>query len=190
MSLYAYGHNISFEVIQPSCCNLPFMMTLSMYDERLRTKKTWYCPNCGSSRVFNGETEESKLKKELAKEVQRKEAALRRANEARIEADKMRAKEEVQRKSKLRMKNRIKHGVCPCCNRTFKNLQNHMKSKHADFVSNRESLLVIRESMELSQTKLAKSLDISPGYISSYEHNKYLPEYARDILDKFVEENG
>ena len=190
MSVYAFQYQMTFELEECCVCYAPFMMTIDATKRLLKNHELFYCPYCGKPQHYTGKSEEQKLKEQLAAETRRKEAALRRANEARIEADKMRAKEEVQRKSKLRMKNRIKHGVCPCCNRTFKNLQNHMKSKHADFVSNRESLQVIRESMELSQTKLAKSLDVSPGYISCYEHNKYLPEYAKDILDRFVEENG
>jgi hypothetical protein len=34
---------------------------------------------------------------------------------------------------KTRMANRIKHGVCPCCNRTFLNLQRHMTTQHPSF---------------------------------------------------------
>jgi hypothetical protein len=49
------------------------------------------------------------------------------------------AKERIQRSLTAtrgvitRVKNRIGHGVCPCCNRTFHNLANHMKSQHADY---------------------------------------------------------
>lgn len=32
-----------------------------------------------------------------------------------------------------KMKNRIKVGVCPCCNRTFQDLARHMASQHKDF---------------------------------------------------------
>lgn len=34
-----------------------------------------------------------------------------------------------------RMKNRVARGVCPCCNRTFANLQAHMDTKHKGFGS-------------------------------------------------------
>ena len=65
MSLFAYNHGITFEVIEPSCCNVPFMMSTSHYNTRVKDHKAWYCPNCGSNRVFNGESEEAKLKKQL-----------------------------------------------------------------------------------------------------------------------------
>jgi hypothetical protein len=32
-----------------------------------------------------------------------------------------------------RQRARAKEGVCPCCNRTFKQLAAHMKNKHPDF---------------------------------------------------------
>jgi chemotaxis response regulator CheB len=31
-------------------------------------------------------------------------------------------------------KKRVANGVCPCCNRTFKQLARHMKAKHPEFV--------------------------------------------------------
>lgn len=35
-----------------------------------------------------------------------------------------------------RIKRRAKNGVCPCCNRSFKNLARHMKTKHPNFDPN------------------------------------------------------
>lgn len=34
-----------------------------------------------------------------------------------------------------RTRNRIAAGVCPCCNRTFQNLADHMRTLHADYVA-------------------------------------------------------
>lgn len=190
MGAFALQYNLYFESEECCSCHAPFMMTQDSRKRLINNHGTFWCPYCGTSQHYYGKTKEQKLKEELARERERKEAALRRANEANQRADEQAAKAEVATKSKQRIKNRIKHGICPCCNRTFKNLQRHMKTKHKDFVSNSESLKEIRESMELSQNKLAKSLDMQPGYISNYENNKYLPEYAKEILDKFVNENA
>ena len=38
------------------------------------------------------------------------------------------------RKELHSVKARVAHGVCPCCNRTFKQLARHMKTKHPDYV--------------------------------------------------------
>lgn len=32
-----------------------------------------------------------------------------------------------------KVKNRVSKGVCPCCNRYFKNLHRHMENKHPDY---------------------------------------------------------
>jgi len=32
-----------------------------------------------------------------------------------------------------KIKRRVQHGVCPCCNRTFSNLAAHMQTKHPEF---------------------------------------------------------
>lgn len=44
--------------------------------------------------------------------------------------------DEITDKSKelLRLKKRAAAGVCPCCNRTFLNMQRHMKSRHPNIV--------------------------------------------------------
>lgn len=47
--------------------------------------------------------------------------------------DRKRKQLEVRKGLLTRMKNRVGNGVCPCCNRHFKNLQGHMKTKHPEF---------------------------------------------------------
>lgn len=39
-----------------------------------------------------------------------------------------------------RIKNRVGHGICPCCNRTFENLHRHMKGKHPDYAASEAGL--------------------------------------------------
>jgi hypothetical protein len=50
------------------------------------------------------------------------ERANRAEREASIERDKL-----------ARLRKRAKHGVCPCCKRTFQQLARHMKQKHPEF---------------------------------------------------------
>jgi hypothetical protein len=33
------------------------------------------------------------------------------------------------------LKERVKHGVCPCCHRQFQNVKEHMALKHPDFAA-------------------------------------------------------
>ncbi|WP_159103999.1 hypothetical protein [Rhodopseudomonas sp. B29] len=34
-----------------------------------------------------------------------------------------------------KIKNRVGHGVCPCCNRTFANLARHMAGEHPGYTA-------------------------------------------------------
>jgi len=93
-------------------------------NERYRLQKyqrgeSWTCPYCRTGWGYAGNSENEKLRRELAAEKQRKEAALARENELRVE------KEKVERKLK-----RVNRGVCPECNRSFQNLVRHMAGKH------------------------------------------------------------
>lgn len=39
-----------------------------------------------------------------------------------------------------KIKNRVGHGVCPCCTRSFGNLQRHMQSQHPDYSHTSETV--------------------------------------------------
>ncbi len=39
----------------------------------------------------------------------------------------------AQKAAKTKLKNRIKHGVCPCCKRTFQNIAKHIATKHPGY---------------------------------------------------------
>lgn len=131
MTLHAYQYNIVFELITPGCCHVSFMMEKSLHDQRLKDHRTWYCPSCGSNRHFTGDSEETKLKKQLETE-RNTNKFLRKQNET--ERNRTRA----QKGAKTRIINRVKNGVCPCCNRTFKQLAKHMENKHPEYVGSKK----------------------------------------------------
>lgn len=125
---------VTFETI--TCCNnkcgLVFAVPAGWKNAR-RTDHAWfYCPN-GHRQYFS---EESNLEREHR---------LRKASESRLASeqsshDQTSADRDYQirrlaaTKGVLtRTKNRIFRGVCPCCNRHFVNLEQHMMTKHPDF---------------------------------------------------------
>lgn len=87
-------------------------------------EKYFYCPN--GHRQHYSESTAIKLRREL----ERKNNQLAQAQTTKIQLEVELTK--VQRKLK-RTETRVKNGVCPCCNRTFSDLANHMKSKHPEF---------------------------------------------------------
>lgn len=84
----------------------------------------WYCPN-GHSLTYRESTldkvrrERDSLKQQAARLEQRIVEERNRANAYKGHA--------------TRITTRAKAGVCPCCNRTFKQLAAHMRSQHPQF---------------------------------------------------------
>jgi hypothetical protein len=89
----------------------------------LKENGGFWCPAGHQRHFVSGESEEIKLRRQLQQKIQ---------NEAYLN-DQIKAAERrtsAARGVVTRIKNRVSHGVCPCCNRTFANLMRHMKTKH------------------------------------------------------------
>lgn len=179
MSKYVDG----IEFITEECCScgMPFAMTKGFYDRRRNDHKSFYCP-AGHSQHYTGKSEAQRLKDKLAAKQEQLTAQNSRA--ARLE----REKEKLSRNYK-KMRDRVKNGVCPCCNRTFRNLLNHMRTEHPDFESN-EVARNLRDAYGLSQSDLGEEIGVPASYISLYENNKVVPEWAKNVISNWVEENG
>lgn len=109
-------------------CGVVFGIVQSYYNKLAERNGSFYCPN-GCSRMFCSETDAQKLEKELIRERKDKEMYIRRAE--RLDRARASMKGVV-----TRIRNRIANGVCPCCNRHFKDLHRHMTSKHPDYSKN------------------------------------------------------
>lgn len=107
-------------------CGVPIYMPEAKYNFAQRDhSENFYCCN-GHPQVFVGKTEAQKLREELDREKSRRATAEMDARTARHA--------ESIAKGKLKATNeRVKNGVCPCCNRTFQNLMRHMATKHPEF---------------------------------------------------------
>lgn len=95
--------------------------------------QSFYCPN-GHCRVYR-ETEAERLKKQvvaLNARIDQKDAAIRTEREQRYATERsLQATKGVV----TRIKRRAAKGVCPCCNRTFSQLERHMATKHPEFAA-------------------------------------------------------
>lgn len=133
-----YTYAAQTDLVVVVCPNSECSITHAI-PERLRadaeragnSKISWYCPN-GHSATYIGMSEEDKLRARLQRESDR---AARLA----AERDQLKASERAQRAAATRARNqrdkerkRVGNGVCPCCNRTFKQLAAHMKAKHPE----------------------------------------------------------
>lgn len=111
---------------ETSCCvcGTPFAIPAVMLSDKRKTAGSIYCPS--GHCIGWTETEADRLRKKLATETNlRTQAEL---NAARA-LDRQQEAEAMLRKHEKRSAN----GVCPCCNRSFINMQRHMKTKHPEF---------------------------------------------------------
>lgn len=125
-------------VIEECCnCGMIFAMTKDFKNEKLKyrhssNRKSFYCPN-GHPQFYTGETEEQKLKRELEKAERDKGWYERRYKEESKRADHEQHRANGYKGHATRITKRAKAGVCPCCNRTFKQLAAHMATQHPQF---------------------------------------------------------
>ena len=102
---------------------------------RRSSKIEFFCAY-GHGQIFaEGESEETKLRRErdrLAQRVAERDDEIRRQRERREAAERRTA---AARGQVTKIKNRVGHGVCPCCNRTFENLHRHMTTQHPTFTA-------------------------------------------------------
>lgn len=126
----------SVSLITETCyqCSMTFAMPKDFQQQRLRDRKSFFCP-AGHSQAYVGESKEQKLQRELDRA---KQNAAYLEDQARIQRELREAAERrgaAARGQVTKLKKRAAAGHCPCCNRRFVNLMTHMAQKHPGFVA-------------------------------------------------------
>jgi DNA repair exonuclease SbcCD ATPase subunit len=117
---------VSVDIQPMTCpsCGVHYGLDETYRERRRDDAKNWYCPN-GHSLSYR-ETEADRLRRQLGEAQQHLtnvEFQLRRKTEALTE----------EKRTHARLRKRVGNGVCPCCNRSFVNLQRHMSTQHPGF---------------------------------------------------------
>jgi len=113
-------------------CGVPFAAPVDMLARRRDDHGAFYCPN-GHSLSFPQQTDAEKAQAEVEKYKQLWKAEQRYAAGALEERNAAQRSLTATKAAHTRTKNRIANGVCPCCNRSFANLHNHMQTKHPTY---------------------------------------------------------
>lgn len=125
--------------IGPCCeCKEPMWMTREAHQTYLRNHQTFYCIHGHPQHFTEDKSEAQKLREQLDAERQARQRAEQRVAEKSDEAQSAWRTASAYKGQVTRLKNRSQAGVCPCCNRTFKQLVQHMANKHPDYASGRE----------------------------------------------------
>lgn len=113
------------EVHECGACGVVYALAKGFADNRRNDHKNWRCPN-GDVWSYSSESDEERLRRQLR-------AANDRAGHLAANLDQttasLRATKGVVTRQKKKL-GRVTNGVCPCCNRSFKDLARHMASKH------------------------------------------------------------
>jgi hypothetical protein len=118
----------TFEIEHCCNCGMAFAMTADFMHRRRSEKDTFYCP-AGHPQHYIGMSDKDRAQQlagQLDMERTRRAAADRAADYA------TRARKAVSTRLR-KVKQRVGHGVCPCCNRTFKALADHMATQHPGY---------------------------------------------------------
>lgn len=117
----------TIETLECAVCAMTFGVPGRYVIDRRNDHKLFYCP-AGHTNSYSGESDEEKMRRErdiarqqLACVEDEKQEALRAVDRAKAETKKL--------------KKRAASGTCPCCQRSFSNMTEHMKKQHPKFVA-------------------------------------------------------
>lgn len=114
-------------MITEVCCNcgIAFGMPSDFKDDCKANgkNKSFYCPN-GHGQHYT-KSDAQIIEEKLQRELRQKQNEL-----ANLASEKIQIEGELN-KANRKLK-RVHNGVCPCCNRSFDNLKQHMEKKHPE----------------------------------------------------------
>ena len=125
-------HHGPYKETQCQTCGVWHCIPLAMYEGLQETGGFFHCPNGHQWGWREGRNQRDALR--LERDRLKQDAARRDdyERELRGQRDAAQRSAAAYKGAATRLKNRAKAGVCPCCNRTFKNLAQHMKTQHSD----------------------------------------------------------
>lgn len=125
-----------FEIINCYKCGISFAVPATIRKRWIDSGDAFYCPH-GHSQAYSKSTVKQK-DREIRNLQKRLEWQAKDASNARSQRDRAEARRRAEKAAKTRLKNRVANGVCPCCKRTFDDLQRHMATKHPTYAKQAE----------------------------------------------------
>lgn len=122
----------TIEFILEDCCScgISFFIPQHLKKRLLSTHERFYCPN-GHGMSYTAKTDEQLKIEQLERDLERKKSDILDVETQLLDT--------ISEKNKLsRQLKRVHKGVCPCCNRTFKQLSLHMQNKHPTYEPNKQ----------------------------------------------------
>lgn len=125
---------IEVRIVAVECGNCGIQFGLGQkHHQRLVESHDWFwCPR-GCRIHYYGKTEAEKLQEQLDAAKRREGWARDRAQAWQDQAETAERRRRAEKGAKTKLQKRIANGVCPCCHRSFPNLQQHISGEHPNF---------------------------------------------------------
>jgi hypothetical protein len=112
-------------------CGITFAVPTHYQVKRLEDGESFWCPN-GHSQAYC-ESTVKRLEREKAKLVAQLDQRKAEAEHFREERDATERRLKATKGVVTRIKNRVAGGICPCCDKGFADLRDHMREAHPDY---------------------------------------------------------
>jgi hypothetical protein len=137
---YTYEAKTDLVVLECPTCHITYAIPARLHEQAEKYNRAewpnntlgWYCPS-GHYLSFPGKNEEQLLRDRLEAEKNERARVASERDQAEASAKAQRGAATRARNERDASRRRHAAGVCPCCGRTFKQLQRHMASKHPDY---------------------------------------------------------
>jgi hypothetical protein len=128
------SETVTIELKRTTCwCGTPFAVPARLLESAQNAAHTIHCPH-GHTLTWK-ETEVDRLRRERDRLKQDQARLEDEKREAWATANAQKERAEKAERLKKRLEKRASSGTCPCCNRTFANMAEHMKHQHPEFVA-------------------------------------------------------
>ena len=128
----------TLKVIQCGECGGVYALNKNYVDQKWTKGGYWTCPYCKCLWGY-GESEIDRIKKELTHANNDSKLFSNRLAREKASHEQTQMSLRAHKAAKTRIKNRISKGICPCCNRYFKNLHKHIEMQHPDYCKTEEA---------------------------------------------------
>lgn len=127
--------NLTEQLVTEHCisCGVHFAVPISYQQQRVADQRNYWCPN-GHQQHYTGKTEAQKLRDQLERTEREKTWAENRAKRLRDEADAERRQHAATKGQLTKARKRAAAALCPCCNRTFAQMSEHLRTQHPEYV--------------------------------------------------------
>lgn len=114
-------------------CGVSYALTAAFEDRRRDDHKTFHCPN-GHRQHYPSKNDAEKAREEAERERQRAERLQQQLRRREEDLQSERRQHSATKGQLTKTRKRAAHGTCPCCKRSFANVQRHVSSQHPEYV--------------------------------------------------------